>query len=174
MNKQEKEALKKHLEQEMIGHPNTSMSSVEKYFYKKYFKKSTSENPAFQEGKLAFSNGIKLSENPYTSSNKELALAWETGWKKVFELRKTFVNKSIKQNAHPFLKRDGASISDFIFRVTSPVEAFFEALGTSLASILTGIILLLFYIAIAVGILGGLWVIIKGVIGFLKYYGQFA
>ncbi len=74
--------------------------------FEKIFKKSTSRNPAFQEGKLAFSNGIKIADNPYLSSNKELSLAWEAGWKEALESRKSFVDKSMKQKSQQIKKAE--------------------------------------------------------------------
>ncbi len=46
-----------------------------------------------KKGKIAFSNGLKLSDNPYTETNSGFALLWETGWKEAFEETKRNMNK---------------------------------------------------------------------------------
>ena len=47
---------------------------------RRLFKRKNSKSPYFGEGKLAFSNGVGLSENPYRYSYMDLATAWEEGW----------------------------------------------------------------------------------------------
>lgn len=44
------------------------------------FKNQEIVDPIFKEGGLAFSNRIRLSENPYSSTNSEHAQLWESGW----------------------------------------------------------------------------------------------
>lgn len=73
-------------------------------FYENRVKKLGIEKPAFYEGKLAFSNDPKLADNPYTKTNSELTLIWETGWKEAFKARKLFIeetkNKEIREESN--------------------------------------------------------------------------
>ena len=69
--------------------------------FSKLFKRSRSSDPAFNEGRLAFSNGIDISENPYQASEKELASSWEDGWKEAREARKAFEKKHPQRVARP-------------------------------------------------------------------------
>jgi hypothetical protein len=61
--------------------------------FSKLFKRSKSNDPAFKEGKLAFSNGIDISQNPYQNSSKHLAISWENGWKEAQKARKVLEKK---------------------------------------------------------------------------------
>ena len=67
----------------------------------KLFKRSRSNDPAFNEGRLAFSSGIDISENPYQASEKQLASSWEDGWKEARESRKAFEKKHPQSAARP-------------------------------------------------------------------------
>ena len=58
--------------------------------FSKLIKRSRSNDPAFKQGRLAFSNGIDISENPYQNSDKHLASSWEGGWKEAQKGRKDF------------------------------------------------------------------------------------
>lgn len=53
------------------------------------FKKQIIEHPKFTEGKLAFSNGRELSDNPYETDTEDFC-KWECGWKVAFQARKIF------------------------------------------------------------------------------------
>jgi hypothetical protein len=44
------------------------------------FNPKRSKNPTFAEWKLAFSNGVGLSENPYRAPDMDLPIALEKGW----------------------------------------------------------------------------------------------
>ena len=61
--------------------------------FSKLFKRSRSNDAAFNEGWLAFSNGIDTSENPYQHSDKHFANSWESGWNEAQKARKAFEKK---------------------------------------------------------------------------------
>ena len=52
------------------------------------FKRDKPVNPIFQEGRLAFLNGIAESDNPYSDSNPENAELWKTGWRHSLDSRR--------------------------------------------------------------------------------------
>lgn len=61
--------------------------------FSKLFKHSRSDDSASSEGRLAFSNGIDISENPYHHSDKNRASLWESGWREAQEARSAFEKK---------------------------------------------------------------------------------
>ena len=61
--------------------------------FSELFKRSKSNDPAFKKGKLAFSNGIDISQNPYQNSAKHFAISWENGWKEAQKARKVLEKK---------------------------------------------------------------------------------
>ena len=58
--------------------------------FKNLFKKKEFVDPVFREGKLAFSNGVNVSDNPYRLTNTERAQVWESGWYKAQVSRQDF------------------------------------------------------------------------------------
>jgi hypothetical protein len=51
------------------------------------FKKKNIEHPKFAEGKLAFYNGLELSDNPYGIGTDFFSI-WASGWKKALQDRR--------------------------------------------------------------------------------------
>jgi hypothetical protein len=64
-----------------------------KQFLKTLFKGQDPDDPKYTEGRLAFSNGLKMSDNPY-GRNNELSSKWESGWTNAYIDRKTYEKKS--------------------------------------------------------------------------------
>lgn len=59
----------------------------------KLFKIKKSESQSFKEGKIAFSNGVIRTDNPYRDSDINMALEWERGWDLAFRDRQAFLGK---------------------------------------------------------------------------------
>jgi len=51
------------------------------------FKKKNREHPKFTEGKSAFYNGLKLSDNPY-GMDTDYFSKWASGWEEAFHARR--------------------------------------------------------------------------------------
>ena len=47
----------------------------------------------FDEGRLAFSNGKDITENPHAETDKDCAEAWAAGWREAYRLRQKLYEK---------------------------------------------------------------------------------
>lgn len=48
-------------------------------------------DPAFEEGRLAYSNGVTAAENPYRAFDAEQGLVWDSGWEHARKTREAFL-----------------------------------------------------------------------------------
>ena len=73
--------------------------------FKKLFKRKEIVDPIFREGRLAFSNGVAVSDNPYRSTNTERAQVWESGWhegqasRQDFEIKQKYGKTSLNASS---------------------------------------------------------------------------
>ncbi|MEW6740597.1 MAG: hypothetical protein ACOYU2_05880 [Nitrospirota bacterium] len=119
------------------------------------FEKENIKHPQFIEGDLAFYNGIELSDNPY-AVDTEFFSEWESGWKAASQTRKIFEEKNKTTKAS---SQFGSKLSDIVYEVMGGV-----------GSLLLGLLGL----SLVAGILYALYWFGKAILGFVKYYSQFA
>jgi hypothetical protein len=62
------------------------------------------------------------------------------------------------------------NMGNWVYEITEPIDRAFKSVG----SLLFGVILVLFILSIAGGFLYVLYWIGKAILGFIKYYSQFA
>ncbi|MFA4829262.1 MAG: hypothetical protein WC855_05045 [Thermodesulfovibrionales bacterium] len=137
-------------------------------------KKENGEHPKFTEGKLAFYNGRKPSDNPY-GMDTDFFSKWKSGWEVAFQARRIFEEKSktTKVLSHSQatdsrikMVQDGEikqGIDSNFWKVTEFIEEAFKT-----------IVKVLFGLLIGAGILYALYWVGKAIIGFIKHYSQFA
>ncbi|MBS3921505.1 MAG: hypothetical protein KG012_21735 [Deltaproteobacteria bacterium] len=89
--------------------------------FKKLFKRKEIVDPIFREGRLAFSNGVAVSDNPYKSTSTERAQVWESGWHEAQASRQEF---EVKQKYGENSSNSSSGVFG-IFAVVIGVVTFF-------------------------------------------------
>ena len=112
--------------------------------FDRVFKRSRPRSPAFDQGRLAFSNGVGLSQNPYRDSDSDLAAGWEEGWKEGHEARKAFEQAMRANSTRVYANLDvGRSARALGHRLSSAVRREVK-LNWFLAGLIVGAIVAAF------------------------------